>query len=828
MLLSVTLLFSCVSNDSGNTPPDDEKPGDDKPREVLFGAIVNADENGVADVSLIADAYLAAKGKIINLKNIFTEIEGTEIVVGETVSRPVSIAATAALQSAIEASSASDAEGYVIYAKDGSVAIYWSHDYFAKIAIETFVERVITSGLTMIVDGEIDKLCISLSEYRESAKWAKLEEVADPEIVKAIKGLYSFVLGQDNSSVYTWMANLYDPETGAFYYANSARDYAGFGPDLESTTQLLQFLNGTGMFKDLGGLKNALPSDMVRKLGDWVVSLQESDGYFYHPQWGHTAGQTRLGRDLSWATQLLGSLGRKANYKTPSGVAATLTGHVVKDATIAVSSVIATAEADYLSSLEKFSAYLESKREDLLSGKLTSHSFGHDLNAVQDIIFGRGYGDAFFDFFDSIQYAVYLKQVAAGQTPTGLWEDGINYTSMSGLKKITDMYEGRHEIKYREYIVDAAIAANLIPANDPVMKATQIIYVFNPWSGLGNVIDNAKKYGNDAEVQALYGKVRAAAVEMINVTKAKLVPFMHVDGSLSYNDTGLSAPTTQGVEVSLGLNEGDVNATVLGINGVIANVFTAIGYDRVPLWDSLDAEAFFDIIMSLTPIEKQERPSLDPVDFEDNVMECINTSNLTASGSTAEIVADPVRKDNNVLLFTSQSYTSLKNLEMTPRGEMTNPFMVVETEIYLGADTSGMFKILIDNLYLVEFLDKGADGYTVRQNVTTGSEATAAEHQILATNELGETLYVKRESWFKIRIECLVTDGQPLFKVFVDTDLTDDKTPEKPAITGTSYYGIHKGQAINTRFKYIKFLTNSKTVGSYYYDNVLITTYRAE
>lgn len=825
MLLSLTLLFSCAGNDPGTTPPDDEKPEETPPTVLLFSAIVNADEDGAVGVSAISDAYYAAKGKMITIKNVSTVAEGTEIIVGETVSRPASVAATAALQSEMDASSASDAEGYIIYAKDGSVAIYWSNDYFAEMAVQSFIDKVINSGITELADGEVDKLCTSFSAYRENEKWGALEAVADADVVKAIKGLYSFILGQNSSAVYTWMANLYDPETGAFYYADSARDYVGFGPDLESTAQILQFLSGTGMFAN--GFNKDLPKDILNKLGDWVVSLQESDGYFYHPQWGHTAGQTRLGRDLSWATQLLDALGIIPKYKLASSASASLTGHVRLDTAVAVSAVIAVAEAEYLSNESLFTSYLESKREDLLSGKITSHSLGHELNAVKDIIFARGYGDAFFNFFDSIQYTVYLRQVAAGQTPTGLWEDGITYTSMSGLKKITDMYESRHEIKYREYIVDAAIQANLIPADDPEMKASQVIYVFNPWSGLGNVIDNAKKYGTEAEVKSLYEKARAAAVDMINITKAKLVPFMHMDGSFSYNDTGLSSATTQGVEVSLGLNEGDVNATVLGINGVIANVFTALGYDRVPLWDSVDAEAFVDIITSLSPIEKKERPSLPPVDFEDNNMTNVNTANLTASGSTAELVEDPARKDNTVLLFNSLSYTSLKNLEMTPRGEQTNPLMVVETEIYLGKDTSGMFKIMIDGLYLVEFLDKGDDGYTIRQNVTTGSEAEAAAHQILATNELGETLYIKRETWFKIRIECLITDGSPLFKVFVDTDLTDDKSPETPVITGTSYFGIHKGQAINTRFKYIKFLTNSKTVGSYYYDNVLITTYRA-
>ena len=312
---------------------------------------------------------------------------------------------------------------------------------------------------------------------------------------------------------------------------------------------------------------------------------------------------------------------------------------------------------------------------------------------------------------------------------------------------------------------------------------------------------------------------------MIATTKTKLAPFMHDDGSLSYNDTGLSAHNTQGVEVSLGLNEGDVNGTVLGINGVTTNIFAALGYEKVPLWDEEDARVFVDILLSLSPMEKLPRPTLPPVDFEDNTMTNVNASNLTASGSTAEIVDDPYRGANLVLAFTSVSYTKLKTLEMTVRGEQTNSLKVFETEMCIGEDCSGAFKIMIDSLYLVEVIGD-EKGYYFRQNVTTGSEESAKAHQIVGTDESGNTLYVQKGRWFKIRIECDLSAATPVFRVFVDTDLTDDAAPTTPIITGTSYMNIHKGNAMSDRFQYMKIMTNSKTVGTYYFDNVLVTTFK--
>ena len=114
---------------------------------------------------------------------------------------------------------------------------------------------------------------------------------------------------------------------------------------------------------------------------------------------------------------------------------------------------------------------------------------------------------------------------------------------------------------------------------------------------------------------------------------------------------------------------------------------------------------------------------------------------------------------------------------------------------------------------------------TGRETEAQAEENEEQEDEELYEDEFEEDEEEIEEETFENDTDEL-TDGEPVESD--DTDLTDDKTPEKPAITGTSYYGIHKGQAINTRFKYIKFLTNSKTVGSYYYDNVLITTYRAE
>ena len=88
-------------------------------------------------------------------------------------------------------------------------------------------------------------------------------------------------------SVLTWLAGLYDAKSGGFYYSNSARDTEGFLPDLESTYQAIYLLQLGGMYKTGPVPESIMPGEIQEGLVKFAYELQdESDGYFYHPQWG--------------------------------------------------------------------------------------------------------------------------------------------------------------------------------------------------------------------------------------------------------------------------------------------------------------------------------------------------------------------------------------------------------------------------------------------------------------------------------------------------------------------------------------------------------------
>ena len=99
-----------------------------------------------------------------------------------------------------------------------------------------------------------------------------------------------------DESIYIWMAGLWDRDRGAFYYSESARDTHLYLPDIESTAQILKFLNVSGMLRRAEGeCIMRIPSKMRESIVNFARSLQDPDGYFYHEQWGKNISVSRLG-----------------------------------------------------------------------------------------------------------------------------------------------------------------------------------------------------------------------------------------------------------------------------------------------------------------------------------------------------------------------------------------------------------------------------------------------------------------------------------------------------------------------------------------------------
>ena len=260
---------------------------------------------------------------------------------------------------------------YLIYAQGGSLAIAYSDIYARAVAVDYVVENLKGAKFSYegIVAYEVLNTKDIVDDFREkdiSDAVNTLRMFLSNEAVAALEHFYTLY----GSELYLWLANLYDPDIGGFYYSGSARNTEGFLPDLESTGQALALMDNSGLSALYGGnWEDMLPKTITKKLGEFVYGLQAEDGWFYHPQWGTSIGSSRRGRDAGWAIDVLKGLKITPKYDTATGSLkgenpikpsskSDLTDRLGASAVVAVSAVVPTAAGE-LASEEAFKTYLD-------------------------------------------------------------------------------------------------------------------------------------------------------------------------------------------------------------------------------------------------------------------------------------------------------------------------------------------------------------------------------------------------------------------------------------------------------------------------------------
>ena len=439
-------------------------------------------------------------------------------------------------------------------------------------------------------------------------KWNELhnklkEDIGEPiasEIISAFRDHYNVY----TDGIVTWFANLYDHGIGGFYYSNSGRDTACFKPDLESTYQTLQFMLGSGMCEGLEECE-CVPSWMSEKIVYFTKSLQDPNGYFYHPQWGKAMidlKTSRRGRDLTWADRLLKRFKTQPTYDTPSGIKG---NGILADGTVAKDYTERKEESknesqvaipEHLASKEAFLNYLE---------KVDIHGDGYyvgnlfesqcdQIRARDEVIASEGadyrFADILTDFF------------TAHQNPkTGLWTpyDKVDYLGINGLLKILSTY---HRLgKEFPRAVEAFRSCMSILTTD--ITPTTVCFVLNPWYAMTDLIENIKmccsKGGtNESKVNEMRREMLSNAPTLIRATTEKVKLFLKDDGSFSYMPH-ITGSNSQGLPVAIyGTNEGDVNATYIISVAVTSHLFTIFGYKLIPMFTPADRERMLNIIKS--------------------------------------------------------------------------------------------------------------------------------------------------------------------------------------------------------------------------------------
>ncbi len=477
----------------------------------------------------------------------------------------------------------------------------------------------------------MEKMCVrkEIEGLREADKalsaeqWARVSERLGEDAVEALREHYALF----DERFYLWLADLYDPATGGFYYSTSARDTDGYLPDIESTVQALAFLTNSGMTASCGGhWKYLFPVEMEDKLLEFARSLQSpEDGYFYHPQWeGMTYPPSRLARDAGWATQVFDNYYKKyekiyieqgipeeerrellkkymPDYNTPNGHKGRY-GEPKKG----------RRDGDENSSgaAEKWTPQLRSLdawREYLMQKPLTTKSYpvGNEVSSQSAQIRKRdkeaaeygeptGYVEMTREFFDS--------QI---RSDNGVWEETVKYDAVNGLMKISGLYNSMGwELPYADKGIESAMYIALLDEPDCVGKEpTGSVDVYNPWVVISQIFANWKNCYKDRELAEKniehYRKVLAdKAAEMIRATTKKTKRFAKENGAFGYT-WGVPPLRSQGMPVSVpGIVEGDVNGGCISCTGVLNHMCSGLGISDIKpaIFYSADLAKFLERI----------------------------------------------------------------------------------------------------------------------------------------------------------------------------------------------------------------------------------------
>ena len=646
LILLIIFSFSLVS--CGDTGSDGDEPlqsGNIYSKESDVTLVYDAGKVDTQNAELVYDKLTELTGRNPKLGGSSSASAAHEIVIGET-SREISKKAYKLLDR-IEKDDY-DYVRFLIYSDGKSVALAFDGEMLEinaaeEDAINYFIENYCVSDSLSMKKGIAYQTAYSVIERQQKLEepllaeyWAEAEkaltelygEAMSAEITASLKELYT-IYSDDTVS---WLANLYDPVTGGFYYSNSARNTEGFLPNLESTYQALQIISSSGMLANYDSdVAKGLPSWMGEQIVAFTKSLQDPDnGYFYHPQWSRILVDSlpaRQGRDLTNAVNILSKYGAKPTYDTPSGVEgdgilydgtpvsySALTGQLGSSRVAAVSKVVllnSTSDvnvASHLKTKEAFEAYLAGLD---INGNCYSvgnllESQANQIVARDKVLSERGETyrlcDILANWFDEHQNP---------RTGTWLLNDEINYEAVNGILKISSTYDRINKEMPNAVL---CIKASIVCLTDTT-PIELVCDALNPWYAITVIRNNMTKHtGNDVKYNQILSDMLPQFAEAVRTTRQKLTTLLRTDGSFG----GLpesSEYSAQGVPAAVpGTLEGDVNGTYLSTCGTVGHIFNSlmISDKQVPIYTEADRLRLVSIIENLGAIVKDA-----PVDDRD-------------------------------------------------------------------------------------------------------------------------------------------------------------------------------------------------------------------
>lgn len=415
----------------------------------------------------------------------------------------------------------------------------------------------------------------------------------------------------------SYYIDLYDPETGGFYFTISGRDSAGFEPVGEGTRDVLTDLRNGGICKEL-------PDWWKEKLVPWVQSHQsEEDGYFYEPMWGKNTDGNRRNRDLTYNLNILEIAGAEPLYPT-----------AYERAELAASgdSESASVLPERLTSKEKMLEYLDSLNWST-AGIWTT---GNELQAEQSMIKSAGLEDLVREYIASKQ-----------NKETGLWGDGCSWQNTNGAMKLSVYFDNENPYPNLEKMVDSVFS---IYENEP--SPSDGVYL---WNALVTLTSGIQDYAVlPDEVKA---KVYDKGVYLINLIVDRALEFRKPDGGYSRNLNNALMSASGGMPVGLGLYESDLDGTVIIGTRMRNYLYSLFGVKADNTYFAEYEDWFLEQLKNKAPIEKN------------NVHDFENYELGKSIGGGAVVAKDPIVAGNQCLKFSHKAGESISQVNLGTVGQ---------------------------------------------------------------------------------------------------------------------------------------------------------------
>ena len=520
------------------------------------------------------------------------------------------------------------------------------------------------------------KYVYSLREIAEQKKkdvaerdklWAALaEEAGGGEAGLAVANAFRKFCSMFDSKLVDWSATLYDKGHGAYYTSSVGRDTEGFLPDVESSVQMLRFLDGSGLMRGVGNdWRKGLPRWMIHQMVYYAKSIQDENGFFYNPNWAkETADEmiSRRAREIGWCTNLMKELGELPVYDAPNGTPgggttpeeywaglnteldpppkakALYEKKLREKATISAAAAEAAAErvkasTAYLKSHTAFVDYLD---ERLIPGmKQNPYFYGNEVGETFQQVrtmtpklgiysYKESDGER-YRVFDGMNLSdILIHELDEAINPeTALWGDlrpekptGKEFLYTNGFMKGMAAYNGLKYPYPEKYLLKVAntLMDSLI-GDEP--STGNICEVFNVWVAICRLVENlqyVKCEQTKKEVgTALRSALIAKAPEAILNSYEKMKGYKKADGGFAHSYY-CGTPNHQGLPISTRENAGDVDATTIAV-GTAGVIFDALSLRRMPVLMHSDYMRYINILENLPPVTKTR--FLDPlIDFE--------------------------------------------------------------------------------------------------------------------------------------------------------------------------------------------------------------------